>query len=161
MKISRYNNNCQIWKLEKETIFELPIKGVECQHAYFILNEQGELKIITGYSWNGCSPKIEIFGMVFGTPEGALPGGEEEKFITTNLRAIGLDHLDWDKPKTYFASLVHDCLYQISAMCVDQMDRRVVDKFFLKILWAYRFFPARLYYLAVRLFGNLFWQKDF
>ena len=62
------------------------------------------LTIKARYAWNGCSPKVKIFSMVFGTPEGALPEQYEEKPIKKNLKNKKLENLSWDKPKTYFAS---------------------------------------------------------
>ena len=157
MKVTRWNKNCQIWKLESGLTLDTPIIGVNYEGKYVSLKETGELEIKSGYSWNGCSPKVEIMGMVFGTPEGALPRENEKDVIKKNLGMIGYDQLDWYKPKTYYASLVHDCLYQISDRYATRMDRKIVDNIFLKILRAYGFPSAKLYYLAVRLFGKYCW----
>ncbi|MBW2610441.1 MAG: hypothetical protein JRC68_08885 [Deltaproteobacteria bacterium] len=157
MEISRYNKSCQIWKLENDMLLSIPIKGLSYESDYLILKKDGELQIKAEYAWNGCSPKAKIFGMVFGTPEGALPLEHEKRIISRNLDALGIGALPWDKPKTYFASLVHDCLYQISDTHPKKLDRRKVDRLFYRILRAYRFLPASLYYLFVRIFGKYFW----
>ena len=47
---------------------------------------------LTGYAWDGCSPKFQLGDLIFGTPDGV----------------IGMNH----KPKTYIASMAHDILYQ-------------------------------------------------
>ena len=63
-------------------------------------------------------------------------------------------------PKTYYASLVHDSLYQIRSDHVDTLSRLAVDKLFYRILKAYNFFPAPLYYQATRLLGKFVWEKN-
>ena len=46
-----------------------------------------------GYAWDGCSPKFQILDLIFGTHDGA---------ISENT----------GKAVTYYASMVHDVLYQ-------------------------------------------------
>jgi hypothetical protein len=62
-----------------------------------------------------------------------------------------------DKPKTYYASLVHDALYQFlpemnESNCIT---RRDADDFFRRILIEYEFAPNWIYWLAVRTFGGI------
>ena len=54
--------------------------------------EGGKLTIKKNYSWNGCSPKVKLFGRIYGTPEGPM--------------------MKDGKPQTYYATMVHDALYQ-------------------------------------------------
>ena len=54
----------------------------------------GRLIIPREYTWDGCTPKFSILDIfVIGTPD-------------------GIKNINTGKPKTYFASLVHDVLYQ-------------------------------------------------
>jgi hypothetical protein len=99
-------------------------------------------------------------GLVFGTPEGALPGEHEQEEIQDNLDSLGYGDFDWWMPKTYYASLAHDSLYQISNARGGGMSRLTVDKLFYGILKAYNFIPAILYYHAARLLGGLVWEKN-
>lgn len=92
------------------------------------------------YVWNGCSIKVSIFDMLFGTPEGRV-----------NLKT--------GFPKTYHASMVHDILYQFSKETKLFFTRKTVDKMFLKELRKQKFRSAKLYYYFVRLFGILFWNQ--
>ena len=46
-----------------------------------------------GYAWDGCSPKWDFIDLIFGTPDGRLD-------------------YNTDKQITYYASLIHDALYQ-------------------------------------------------
>ena len=161
LKFIRWNRACQIWKWGETLILDVPVKGIRIENDYLRLKEDGELKIKPRYTWNGCSPKIEVLGMVLGTPEGALPEMREKETINLNLEHAGYGHLDWCKPKTYYASLVHDCLYQISETEAERMSRKVVDDLFLQLLKAYRFQIAVIYYLAVRIFGRFYWGRFF
>ena len=86
-----------------------------------------------GYAWDGCTPKWSLLNLwIVGVPDG---------------------HVDYrtGKPHTYFASLVHDVLYQyLDSVPVQKAD--IDDLFFtmmgdFKLRWPY--------YLAVRFFGGL------
>lgn len=61
------------------------------------------------------------------------------------------------KPKAYYASLVHDALYQFLDAGLP-MTRLEADRIFLEILAAHGFRPRRLYYHGVRLFGGI-WRR--
>ena len=156
-KIKRWDKSCQIWKLEKFVTLKTEIRGVEYESDYLRLAKNGDLAIKRGYAWNGCSPKTAIMGMVFGTPEGALPKVREKYAIRKKLEEMGYAPLNWNKPKTYYATLIHDSLYQISDRHAEKMDRKTADQIFLAFLKAFRFPPAKLYYLVVRIFGKYYW----
>lgn len=53
------------------------------------------------------------------------------------------------KAKAYYASLVHDALYQYSIG-----ERKNADDLFYTMLKTARFMPAKIYYLAVKWFGR-------
>lgn len=102
-----------------------------------IFTNTGKITIKEGYSWDGCTPKISIFDLfIFGTPDG----------IRNRLT---------DKPKTYYASLVHDSLYQFLPEMHEShgITRRDADKFFRDILVEHEFAPNWIYWAAVRIFG--------
>jgi hypothetical protein len=88
-----------------------------------------------GYAWNGCSPKYCLFDILLGTPEGV---------VDSRTR----------RPKTFYASLVHDALYQFVPDGLP-LTRRQADQCFLQLLEETGFRPRILYYLAVRVFGAL------
>jgi hypothetical protein len=101
-----------------------------------ILRQSGTITVTQGYAWDGCSPKICIFDILLGTPDGVVDS-------TTK------------RPKTYYASLVHDALYQF---LLDGLPftRRQVDGCFLRLMGQTRFAPRYVYWAAVRIFGWLF-----
>jgi len=102
-----------------------------------VIDKKGKITVKERYTWDGCTPKFSVFDLfIFGTPDGI-------RFRLT------------DKPKTYYASLVHDALYQF----LPEMDeshgitRRDADDIFRDILIKYEFAPNWIYWLAVRAFG--------
>ena len=102
------------------------------------IDPDGDIHVKKGYAWNGCSPKINFLDMIIGTPEGSINP------------ATG-------KPKTYYASMIHDALYQFSKDLKDKISRRQADKMFREMLRAEKFLPAAIYYAAVRMFAGQFW----
>lgn len=103
-----------------------------------IIEEGGRITVTRGYAWNGCSPKICVFDLLLGTPEGVV-------------------HVRTEKPKTYYASLVHDALYQFLPDGLP-LGRRHADWFFLLLLAESEFAPRWLYWGAVRLIGGFVWR---
>ena len=94
---------------------------------------------LTGYAWDGCSPKFQLGDLIFGTPDGV----------------IGMNH----KPKTYIASMAHDILYQFRNQLVGKVTRKQADAIFLEQMKKQHFLLANLYYRGVRMFGGLFWKS--
>lgn len=99
-----------------------------------IIEADGTITVTKGYAWNGCSPKVCVFDFLVGTPEGVV-------------------HARTEKRKTYFASLVHDALYQFLPEGLPY-SRRDADRFFLVLLGEGEFAPRWPYWAAVRLFGG-------
>lgn len=102
------------------------------------IKKNGTIKVSEGYAWDGCSPKWKIADlMLIGVPDGTIDP-------------------DTGKPKTYYASLVHDALYQF----LDEPDfpftRAECDEIFHDILIDSGFSFADLYYYVVRCFGGVF-----
>ena len=86
----------------------------------------------TGFAWDGCTPKWSFFHLfIIGTPDGHI-----------DIRTM--------KPFTYFASMVHDVLYQyLDTIPIRKAD---VDLLFLEMLGDFK--PRRLYYFAVKYGGG-------
>lgn len=99
-----------------------------CFHAnkIFLTVDGNEYTIKSGYSWNGCSPKlgVPIIGWI-GTP---------------------------DYPETIEASLVHDALYQFHKEL--PIKKKEADLKFLQIMSKNNFKFAEIYYRAVVIFGK-------
>lgn len=115
---------------ERDFVFSIDTK------IWLILSWNGNIEIRKGYSWDGCSPKFEMFGKVWGTPDGSI-------------------NKDTSLPKTYRASLVHDALLQFSQSEVMPFTRKEIDKLFYFILKQDKFKFAYLYYIFVRLYAAI------
>lgn len=104
-----------------------------------------------GYAWDGCSIKWVLLDLYFGTPDGVVKKqacteiNQDEQMISQRFAYV---------PKTYFASMVHDILYQFKATV--PVSRITADKIFLEIMETNKFKLAKVYYSAVRLFGGIF-----
>lgn len=95
----------------------------------------GRAVVKSGYAWDGCTPKFSVFDIVLGIPD-------------------GIPHSTTRKPKAYYASLLHDVLYQFLD-AGSPISRAEADQVFLGILARDAFAPRWIYYAAVRLFGGL------
>lgn len=104
-----------------------------------IIEQNGQLTVTSGYAWNGCSPKFCVFDILLGTPEGVV-------------------HASTGRPKTYYASLVHDALYQFLPEGL-RLGRRQADWFFLRLLAESEFAPRWIYWGVVRIIGGLVWRR--
>ena len=103
-----------------------------------VIETTGRMTVTRGYAWNGCSPKICFLDLLIGTPDGAVSA-------TTG------------QPKTYFASMVHDALYQF-LRAGSPITRPQADRCFLRLMAASEFSLRNVYWLAVRAFGWLVWH---
>lgn len=102
------------------------------------ISHDGKITVYKGYAWDGCSPKISIFDWIYiGTPDGTMN------------KSTG-------KPKTYFASLIHDALYQFLDHPSMPLRRKEIDQIFLVLMTQSRFSLRWPYYAAVRLLGGVF-----
>ena len=90
-----------------------------------IVESGGRLTVMRGYSWNGCSPKVCVLDLLVGTPDGAVyePTG---------------------RPKAYYASLVHDALYQFLD-AGSPVTRAQADGCFLRLMGESEFVLRHLY----------------
>ena len=100
------------------------------------IKQSGEINVLKDYAWDGCTPKFCLLDVVFGVPDGVV-------------------HERTKRPKTYYASLVHDALYQFLDDDLP-LSRKDADDCFLKLMQESDFALSKLYYWAVRCFGHLF-----
>lgn len=100
-----------------------------------VITTDGQITVIKSYAWDGCTPKICILDILVGTPDGAV-------YSTTG------------QPKTYYASLVHDALYQFLPHGLP-LTRAQCDECFLRLMERDRFALRYIYYGAVRVFGGI------
>jgi len=133
-----------IYCIKRDHQHKSGITGQTFDNEWFRLEADGMVTIKgsnkNGYAWDGCSPKWKFFDVYFGTPEAVL-------------------NSETGQSKTYYASLVHDIFYQFSRQIKKQVKRKTVDREFYHILKTNRFRLAKPYYLAVRLFGWVFWGR--
>jgi len=100
------------------------------------LRTNGEITVLKDYAWDGCTPKFCLIDIVFGIPDGVV-------------------HEKTKKPKTFYASLIHDALYQFLDDGLP-LRRKDADQCFLMLMRESDFALSRIYYWAVRLFGGMF-----
>jgi hypothetical protein len=134
-----------LYRLDRSFAWDSGLPIVE-DHVYrdkkgkvrLILEQGGRMIVTRGYAWNGCSPKVCLFDILIGTPDGAV-------------------HTSTGRPKAYFASLIHDALYQFLVL-KPPVSRTQADRCFLKLLQESDFALAYVYWLAVRVAGRFVWQ---
>jgi len=100
------------------------------------ISPSGAVMIAAGYAWDGCTPKFQCCGRVFGAWDG-------------EIMADG-------RPQAWRASLLHDALYQFSYRRA--YTREQADIEFFHLLTEAKFKLASQYYSAVRLFGWVWWS---
>ena len=101
-----------------------------------VIERDGRITVTRGYAWDGCTPNFCLFDFLIGVPDGVV-------------------HVRTGRPKTYYATLVHDALYQFLPDGLP-LTRRRADEFFLRLMAESDFGPRWIYWIAVRLFGGLF-----
>ena len=144
MGFERWVEGVPYYQLEDDYLYHTGITGYEYSLSYtgipgaVTIFRDGRLLIEKGYRWDGCTPKFSIFDMVIGTPEGEICPRTGES-------------------KTYFASLVHDALYQLSEHTFSRNERTKADELFLNLLNRDGFRAAKLYYAVVSIFGRFLW----
>ena len=99
------------------------------------VHPDGTVTVVAPYAWDGCTPKFAICDIALGVPD-------------------GVPNLGTKKPKAYYASLLHDALYQFLDAGLP-FDRAGADRIFLEILARDGFAPRRFYYASVRIFGGV------
>ena len=102
------------------------------------ISKSGLLTVLAGYAWDGCTPKLKVFDWFYlGTPDGTLSA------VT-------------GKAKAYYASLVHDAIYQFLDSPDMPLTRKDADELFHGLLKRSQFSLAGLYYSCVRALGGFY-----
>ncbi len=104
-------------------------------HTRLLITTEGIITVTKGYAWDGCTPKTCFLDLVLGTPDGVV-------YVGTG------------KPKTYYASLIHDALYQFLPED-PPLTRAQADRCFLLLMEESKFALRHIYWVAVRVFGGL------
>ena len=127
------------FKLETEVTFQTDLKGRTFKSEWIELKENGDITIPKKYAWDGCTPKFNFLDLTFGTPDGRM--------------------VDYTYPITYFASLLHDAIYQYKKSI--PITRKEADKLFYKELAKENFKLKYVYYFTVRALGWIVgrWKK--
>jgi len=100
------------------------------------ITRDGRMTVLASYAWDGCTPKFCVLDVVIGVADGVVDSRT-------------------GRPKTYYASLIHDALYQYLDDGLP-LTRHEADRCFLLLMNRTEFFWRYLYFVAVRLFGSLF-----
>lgn len=122
----------------KNVQFKTTLTGRKFDSKWLTIEPDGTFTVYSnnaGYAWDGCSPKYRCLDLLLGTPDGAID--EESK-----------------KPITYYASMLHDAIYQFKEEI--PVTRKEADLLFYAILKKKNFFWKKVYYRCVRLFGGLY-----
>jgi hypothetical protein len=133
-----------VYCIKHDYRYQSSITGREYENDWFRLSKDGTVIVkgthYKGYAWDGCSPKYKFKDWYFGTWEALL-------------------NFDTGQSKTYYASLIHDVFYQFAKEVRSFVKRKEVDKEFYAILKRDDMRFAKLYYVSVRLFGWIWWNK--
>jgi hypothetical protein len=126
--------------IQKEDVYiQTNILDRAFEEEFLRIEDNGKITIKAnpqrGYAWDGCSPKKNFIDIIWGTPDGRFD------LIT-------------EKQITYFASMIHDALYQYSRQI--SLSRKEVDTLFKLNLQKSDFILANIYFLFVRTFGGFF-----
>jgi len=132
----------KIWKFVLEEDYKYKsniLKDRVCDFKWLNISEDGIITIKgsteNGYAWDGCTPKKNLLHITWGNFDGKL-----NRFSKSNY-----------KPYTYYASMVHDVLYQYKRCA--PITRKEADLIFYDLLKESGFMWSRVYYIGVRLFG--------
>ena len=132
------------YRLDKNYTWDSPLRVSEDlvfrddkNKVRLIIETNGTLTVMQGYTWNGCSPKICLLDLCLGTPDGVV-------------------YEKTGRQKTYYASLVHDVLYQFLRKGTP-IKRSQADKCFLLLMGKSEFLWRHVYWIMVRLLGWLVW----
>jgi len=133
-----------VYCIKEDYRHKTSITGRKFENEWFKLEPDGTVTVKgshgQGYAWDGCSCKLKLKDMYFGTPEAVL-------------------NYDTGRSKTFYASMIHDLFYQFSKDIKHLIKRKEVDREFRSILQRDDFAAFKGYYCAVRLFGWFWWGR--
>lgn len=131
-----------IYQLQKDHVEENTGLGdYTFDSKWLKIESDGKITVTKGYCWDGCTPKIVVCGvLLIGIYDGILD----------KITKI---------PKTYYASLIHDILYQYYGY--HGIPKSKIDKLFLDMLRKQSFKYSLKYYIAVKLLGGFFFDKTY
>ena len=125
-----------IFKTDSAVTVVTDIVGITFRSRWLNVKEDGTITVSAEYAWDGNSKKLNVFDLfVLGTPDGIV-----------DVRTM--------KPKTWYASLVHDALYQYYGY--HGIARKDMDALYRALAREANFAPADLYWFFVRVCGGLF-----
>ncbi len=115
----------KLWKFvhNEDFVYETEVlKGRHFNGKWLSINDgtitiRGSQDKNRGYAWDGCTPKFNFLQITWGLFDGQL---HVHEIKSTNTVAY--------KPRTYFASMVHDAIYQYKR-CVP-LTKAEADKIF-------------------------------
>ena len=132
----------KVWKFvhhEDYTYTTYLLKNRECNFNRLSISNNGTITVNgsfeNGYAWDGCTPKVNLLHITWGIFDGKLNRFDKGDY----------------KPYTYYASMIHDVLYQYKR-CVP-VTRKEADLIFYLMLKEAGFIWARVFYIGVRMFG--------
>ncbi|MCF8379414.1 MAG: DUF1353 domain-containing protein [Bacteroidales bacterium] len=132
----------QVWKFVHQKDYKVTIDFLQnrtCDYDWLGITEDGTITVKgsfkNGYAWDGCTPKVNLFHITWGTCDGKL-----KRFGTGDY-----------KPYTYYASMIHDVLYQYKRCA--PITRKEADIIFYRLLKQAGFMWAWVYFAGVRLLG--------
>ncbi|QCK15644.1 DUF1353 domain-containing protein [Mangrovivirga cuniculi] len=136
------NGKHKIWKFVEKNDFSYTtdiLKNRVCDFNWLSISKDGKITVKgsykDGYAWDGCTPKMNLFHITWGNFDGKL-----KRFGKGNY-----------KPYTYYASMVHDVLYQYKRCA--PITRKEADRIFYNMLKESGFMWTPVFYLGVRAFG--------
>ncbi len=140
----------RVWKFVHEKDYSYRTKlleGRECDFNWLKISKDGTLTVKgsyqKGYTWDGCTPKFNFLHITWGNFDGQLIQHIDEITGTKSY-----------KPYTYYASMIHDVLYQYKRCA--PVTRKEADLIFYELMKKSGFMWTRLFYAGVRLFGCIF-----
>ena len=136
-----------IWKFRSDSDFvydsgipvSTPVSFDDAQGVTrLVVDQDGTITVKEDYSWDGCSPKLRVFDLGYiGTPDGTLD-------------------VHTGQQKTYYASLLHDALYQFIADPRMEYKRSQMDRMFFDLMTQSGFGARHIYLFATRSLGWVF-----
>ena len=128
-----------IFKLDRDFNYQhSAFQGIDHTNQWLDIKSDGCVKIKAGYAWDGCTPKVGVMGLfTIGTPDGRL---------------------QYNRPMTWKASLVHDVLCQYRREL--PLTKAAVTQIFKDMLIEVGFPLAKIYAAAVFYFGPQDFKGD-